>query len=70
VTYAASWDDGATWSRTRVTRESFDGNLLPPAANPFIGDYIQIESFADRARLAWTGNGDASTEIFTTTVRP
>jgi hypothetical protein len=53
-----------------VTRESFDGNLMPPAANPFIGDYIQIESFADRARLAWTGNGDASTEIFTTTVRP
>lgn len=70
VSYAASWDGGAGWSRTRVTPEGFDANVFPPGSVPFIGDYIQIESFADEARLAWTGNGDLSTEIFTTTVRP
>ena len=70
VSYAASWDGGVTWARTRVTPEGFDANLFPPGATPFIGDYIQIESFTAEARLAWTGNGDASTEIFTTTVRP
>ncbi len=70
ISYAASWDGGGSWSRTRVTPEGFDANLFPPAANPFIGDYIQVESSVDRARLAWTANGDASTEIFTTTVRP
>ena len=70
VSYAASWDGGRTWTRTRVTPSGFDANRFPPGAVPFIGDYIQVESFARSARLAWTANGTRSTEIFTTTVRP
>jgi hypothetical protein len=71
LTYAASWDGGLTWSRTRVTPQGFDGNLFPPSpSGPFIGDYIQVESFASSARMAWTGNGAQSTEILTTTVSP
>lgn len=70
LSYAASWNGGASWSRTRVTPEGFDANLFPPGSSPFIGDYIQIESFLDQARLAWTANGTQSTEIFTTTVKP
>jgi hypothetical protein len=70
VTYAASTNGGATWSRTRVTPDGFDGNAFPPGATPFIGDYIQIESFGSAARLAWTGNGRRSEEIFTTTLQP
>ncbi|HEV8516029.1 MAG TPA: sialidase family protein [Candidatus Limnocylindrales bacterium] len=70
LTYASSSNGGRSWSRTRVTPQGFDGNLFPPGDTPFIGDYIQVESFASAARMAWTGNGSSSTEILTTTVTP
>jgi hypothetical protein len=63
---------GTTMSRT-VIQSGIDGDAQPPRGpdgNPFMGDYIGIDSTDVLVAVAWTGNGPASQDVFATTLRP
>ncbi|MHB8604917.1 MAG: sialidase family protein [Thermoplasmatota archaeon] len=59
LTYAFSTDGGATWTNTRVTGQSFDGDLgVHQAGFPFIGDYLGLSAAGDHV---WGGFPDCLT---------
>jgi hypothetical protein len=63
---------GATMSRT-VLQSGIDGDAQPPRGpdgNPFMGDYLGIDSTDDLVAVAWTGNGPASQDVYAATLRP
>jgi hypothetical protein len=62
VTYLTSSNQGADWSTTRVTAESWDPSQsgVPSGSSgfrPFIGDYDGIISLPASAAMTWTGPG-------------
>lgn len=58
MTHAVSTDGGATWTNTRVTTVSWDGDLgVHQTGVPFIGDYLGV---ACAGTECWGGFPDAS----------
>ena len=59
--HAYSTDGGATWNATRLTRQSFDGDLgIHQDGFPFIGDYIGISS---AGTVVYAGFPDCATGV-------
>jgi hypothetical protein len=69
VFYGQVADGATTMSRTYVA-SGINGNIQPPGSTPFMGDYIGIDSLADRVALSWTGNGPASQDVFSAVLTP
>jgi hypothetical protein len=69
VFYGQVADGATTMSRTYVAT-GINGNIQPPGSTPFMGDYIGIDSLANRVALSWTGNGPASQDAFSTVLAP
>ncbi|MHB8587033.1 MAG: exo-alpha-sialidase [Thermoplasmatota archaeon] len=58
ITHAVSMDGGKTWSESRVSSVSYDGDLgRHQEGFPFIGDYIGVAAFGNDV---WAGFPDAS----------
>ncbi len=73
VTYAASFDDGTSWSTTAATRTGFDGDQFQAClafVQPsncgvfFLGDYISVVSTDAAAHLLYTFNGKQAQDVF------
>ncbi len=63
---------GTTLART-VLQSGIDGDAQPPRGaghSAFMGDYIGIDSTDRLVATAWTGNGPASQDVFSATLRP
>ena len=72
VDYGQVAAGGSTMARTVVQR-GIDGDSQPPrgaGGNPFMGDYLGIDSTAGLVALAWTGNGPLSQDAWAATLRP
>ncbi|MFA5944664.1 MAG: sialidase family protein, partial [Candidatus Thermoplasmatota archaeon] len=62
--WALSEDGGATWTTTRLTRHSFDGDLgVHQNGFPFLGDYIGIGSSGDHTYMAFPSTLTGRAEI-------
>jgi hypothetical protein len=69
VFYGQVADGATTMSRTYLAY-GINGNIQPPGSTPFMGDYIGIDSLANRVALSWTGNGPASQDVFSSVLTP
>jgi hypothetical protein len=59
-------------SRT-VIQTGIDGDAQPPrgtGGNPFIGDYLGIDSTLRTVVVSWTGNGPLSQDVYSATLTP
>jgi hypothetical protein len=64
---------GASTMWRLVVETGIDGDAQPPRGpghNPFMGDYIGIDSLDTVVALAWTGNGPLSQDVFSGIVKP
>jgi hypothetical protein len=64
--------NGSTLTRA-ILQSGIDGDAQPPrgpSGTPFMGDYIGIDSLNDLVALSWTGNGPASQDVYSATLRP
>jgi hypothetical protein len=72
VDYGQVAPGGTSMSRTVVQR-GIDGDSQPPrgtGGNPFMGDYLGIDSTGSLVALAWTGNGPLSQDAWAATLKP
>jgi len=72
VDYGQVAPGGSTMSRT-VLQRGIDGDAQPPrgaGGNPFMGDYLGIDSTGSLVAVAWTGNGPLSQDAWAATVKP
>lgn len=72
VDYGQVAPGGSTMSRT-VLQRGIDGDSQPPrgaGGNPFMGDYLGIDSTGSLVAVAWTGNGPLSQDAWAATVKP
>jgi hypothetical protein len=69
VFYGQVADRATTMSRTYLTY-GINGNIQPPGSTPFMGDYIGIDSLANRVAVSWAGNGPASQDVFSSVLTP
>jgi hypothetical protein len=72
VDYGQVAPGGTSMSRTVVQR-GIDGDSQPPrgtGGNPFMGDYVGIDSTGSLVALAWTGNGPLSQDAWAATLKP
>jgi hypothetical protein len=72
VDYGQVAPGGSTMSRT-VLQSGIDGDSQPPrgaGGNPFMGDYLGIDSTGSLVAVAWTGNGPLSQDAWAATVKP
>jgi hypothetical protein len=69
VFYGQVADGATTMSRTYLAY-GINGNIQPPGSTPFMGDYIGIDSLANRVAVSWTGNGPASQDVFSSVLTP
>jgi hypothetical protein len=63
---------GTTMTRT-VIQTGIDGDAQPPrgpTGTPFMGDYLGIDSTSTLVAVSWTGNGPASQDVYSATLRP
>ncbi len=77
ATYAASFDDGASWGITPATRTGFDGDrfqaclafVQPSTCGVFfLGDYIGVVSTDAAVHLLYTFNGPQAQDVFDTNI--
>jgi hypothetical protein len=62
--WAVSTDGGATWTATRLTQHSFDGDLgIHQNGFPFLGDYIGIGSSGDHTYMGFPSTVTGRAEI-------
>jgi hypothetical protein len=62
---------GTTMTRT-VVQSGIDGDAQPPRGpghNPFMGDYLGIDSTDALVVVSWTGNGPVSQDVFSATLQ-
>jgi hypothetical protein len=72
VDYGQVAPGGSTMSST-VLQRGIDGDSQPPrgaGGNPFMGDYLGIDSTGSLVAVAWTGNGPLSQDAWAATVKP
>jgi hypothetical protein len=71
VDYGQVAPGGSTMSST-VLQRGIDGDSQPPrgaGGNPFMGDYLGIDSTGSLVAVAWTGNGPLSQDAWAATVK-
>jgi hypothetical protein len=59
-------------SRT-VIQGGIDGDAQPPRGpgrDPFMGDYLGIDSLPGLVAVGWTGIGPISQDVFAATIKP
>ena len=64
--------NGTAMSRLTV-QSGIDGDAQPPRGpghDPFMGDYNGVDSTDTLVAVSWTGNGPASQDVWTATLRP
>jgi hypothetical protein len=64
---------GASTLARTVLQSGIDGDAQPPRGaghDPFMGDYLGIDSTDGLVALSWTGNGPLSQDVFSATLRP
>ncbi len=63
---------GSTMSRLTV-QSGIDGDAQPPRGpdhNPFMGDYLGVDSIDTLVAVSWTGNGPESQDVWAATLLP
>ena len=64
---------GSTALARTILQSGIDGDAQPPRGAdgaPFIGDYLGIDSTDRLVAVSWTGNGPASQDVFSATLKP
>ncbi len=72
VVYGQVAPGGSAMSRT-VVQSGIDGDAQPPRGpghDPFMGDYVGVDSMANLVAISWTGIGPVSQDVFAATLEP